>query len=65
VDRFTARETSSVTHEDRDRISLELAKRIASELPRRPAWVELAESNIDRWSERNAGSPSLLRCYGE
>lgn len=55
----------SVTHQDRDRISLELARRIAAELPNRPEWIDLARDNIERWSRRNADSPALLRCYAE
>jgi hypothetical protein len=52
-------------HDFQDRVSLEIARRIASELPVRPEWVKLARENLDRWSERNSGSMSLLRCYAE
>ncbi len=54
-----------MNHQDRDRISLGLARRIAAELPRRPEWIDLARANLARWSERNADSPGLLRCYAE
>jgi hypothetical protein len=52
-------------HELQDRISLEIARRIAAELPQRSDWIELAHENLDRWSTRNSDSPSLLRAYSE
>lgn len=52
-------------HEKNDRTSLELARRIASELPNRPEWIELAKQNLMRWKSRNAESPGLVRCYDE
>lgn len=52
-------------HDYQDRVSLELARRIASELPRRPEWVSLARENLDRWSGLNADAPGLLRCYSQ
>jgi hypothetical protein len=54
-----------VGHEYQDRVSLEMAKRIAAALPERPEWLALARENLDRWSARNAGAPRLLRCYDE
>lgn len=54
-----------MTHEYQDRCSLEMAERIASELPRRPEWIALARGNLERWSARNSASLSLLRCYAE
>lgn len=44
---------------------MEIARRIAAELPHRPEWLEMARANLDRWSHLNANSPSLLRCYSE
>jgi len=52
-------------HEYQDRVSLELARRIATGLPEHPEWLDLARTNLDRWSELNQGSPGLLRCYAE
>jgi hypothetical protein len=54
-----------MTHAYQDSVSMEIARRIAAELPRRPEWLDLARGNLDRWSRRNAGSASLLRCYSE
>jgi len=52
-------------HERQDRVSLELARRIAAGLAEHPEWVELARRNLDRWACRNSDSPGLLRCYAE
>ncbi len=54
-----------LTHEVHDRISRELAVRIAAELPGHPEWIEAAKANLRRWSWRNRGAPGLLRCYAE
>jgi hypothetical protein len=52
-------------HEYQDRVSLELARRVASELSRRPELIQHARDNLARWSERNKDAPGLLRCYRE
>lgn len=52
-------------HDYHDRVSLEIARRIASELPHRPEWLDLARANLDRWSRVNASATGLLRCYSE
>jgi hypothetical protein len=52
-------------HDHQDRVSLEIAQRIASGLAAHPEWLELARENLDRWSKLNSGSPGLLRCYAE
>lgn len=52
-------------HEHQDRVSLEIARRIASELPSRADWLELARQNLDRWSRLNRDAPGLLHCYAE
>ena len=52
-------------HEVQDRISLELARRIADGLPEHPEWIDLARANLEHWSRRNSDSPRLLRCYAE
>ncbi len=52
-------------HEYQDRVSLEMARWIAAELPQRPEWLSLARGNLARWSERNKDAPSLVRCYDE
>ena len=52
-------------HEYQDRVSLEMARRVAAGLRDHPEWLELARHNLARWSQRNQDSPSLLRCYNE
>jgi hypothetical protein len=52
-------------HETLDKISLEMARRIADGLHSHPEWIELAIANTERWSKLNHDSPSLLRCYSE
>jgi hypothetical protein len=52
-------------HEYHDRVSLEIARRIASDLPSRPDWITLARENLNRWSRLNRDSPGLLRSYDE
>jgi len=54
-----------VHHGYQDRVSLEIARRIASGLPNHPEWIEFARANLDRWAAINSGSPGLLRCYTE
>lgn len=54
-----------MSHAVQDRISLEIGQRVAAGLPTHPEWLDLARANLARWSQRNAGSPSLLRCYAE
>ena len=53
-------------HELQDRTSIQMARRVAEELSRRPEeTVAFAPENLDRWSQRNRHSPSLLRGYAE
>ena len=52
-------------HEYQDRVSLEIARRIAAGLADHPEWVELARNNLKRWSEQNQDASALLRCYAE
>ncbi|MBL8876815.1 MAG: hypothetical protein JNM86_13550 [Phycisphaerae bacterium] len=52
-------------HELQDRVSMEIARRIAADLPVRPDWIALARENLRRWTERNHDAPGLLRCYAE
>jgi hypothetical protein len=54
-----------MSHEYHDRVSMELARRIASELPRRKEWLDLAAANLKRWRMINADTTSLLRSYDE
>jgi hypothetical protein len=42
-----------------------MARRVASELSRRPELVQHAKDNLVRWSERNKDAPGLLSCYRE
>lgn len=48
-----------------DRVSLEMASRVAARLAKDPALVEHARQNLARWSARNHDAPGLLRCYRE
>lgn len=52
-------------HETHNQVSLEIARRVATELGRSPGWIEFARANLDRWSQRNADAPRLLACYRE
>lgn len=54
-----------MNHSDTDRVSLELARRVAEQLLWRPEVLELARANLTRWKRQNAACPSLLRCYSE
>lgn len=54
-----------MTHELQDAISLELARRTAARLRAAPSLLDVAQTNLSRWSRQNSGSPSLLRCYAE
>ncbi len=57
--------TAFMRHEFHDRVSLELAKRIAAGLPEHPEWLDVARDNLDRWARLNSDAPALLRCYAE
>jgi hypothetical protein len=48
-----------------DEVSLELARHVADRLRAQPELLAVARENLLRWSQRNAGAPSLLRCYAE
>jgi hypothetical protein len=52
-------------HESHDAVGLVIAQRIARDLGTHPEWIELAKSNLDRWSSRNRNALSLLSCYQE
>lgn len=52
-------------HGYQDRVSLELHRRIAAELPRRPEWIAQARDTLRRWSARYADSPGELRLFEE
>jgi hypothetical protein len=54
-----------VSHTGIDEASLELARQVASRLRAQPELIAIAQENLVRWSQRNAGAPSLLRCYAE
>jgi hypothetical protein len=54
-----------VGHEFQDQVSLELGRRVAAGLAKHPEWLELARTNLDRWSRQNHDAPTLLRCYLE
>lgn len=52
-------------HSETDEVSLELARRAADRLRAQPELLAIARENLIRWSQRNADTPSLLRCYAE
>lgn len=52
-------------HQYQDRVSLELARRVADGLDAHPEWLVLARENLDRWMQNNADAPGLVRCYAE
>lgn len=54
-----------MNHEYQDNVSLELARRVAEELPRRAEWIALARANLARWKQLNADAPRLVQCYDE
>jgi hypothetical protein len=54
-----------MNHDLQDRVSLELSFRVAARLRASAGPWAAARENLDRWSERNKDTPSLLRCYAE
>jgi hypothetical protein len=54
-----------MSHAYHDRVSLEMARRIAAGLPDHPEWLDLARTNLDNWTARNHDAPHLLRNYDE
>jgi len=54
-----------VNHSGIDEVSLLLARQVAERLRARPELLNVARENLSRWRQRNAHSPSLLRCYAE
>lgn len=52
-------------HEVQDRISFEIARRVAARLRQSPELVDFARANLARWRRLNADAPSLIRCYDE
>lgn len=54
-----------MSHAYQDRVSLEMGRIIAAELPNRPEWIAKARENLARWTRLNAGAASLVRCYDE
>jgi hypothetical protein len=63
--RINAVQYTAMSHDIHDQVSLEIARRIARDLPARPDWIELARANLARWRQINASAPGLLRCYDE
>jgi hypothetical protein len=54
-----------VRHDYQDRVSLEMARRVAALVAARPELIEHARANLARWSVQNKDAPGLLRCYQE
>ena len=46
-------------------MSMELSRATASGLEVHPEWIDVARANLDRWEQRNAHAPGLVRCYRE
>ncbi len=54
-----------MNHRRQDRVSLEIARRVAAGLADHPEWIETARENLSRWRRLNRDAPGLLRCYQE
>ena len=54
-----------MSHQKHDHFGLAFARRIADGLSAHPEWLVLAKDNLERWSQQNADSPTLLACYRE
>ena len=54
-----------MNHLETDKVSLELARRVAERLRGQPEVLDIARANLARRSRLNSASPSLLRCYAE
>ncbi len=54
-----------MNHIDLDQVSLTLGRRVAERLRRQPELLDVARSNLARWSRQNATAIYLLRCYAE
>ncbi|HWB53596.1 MAG TPA: hypothetical protein VG722_05365 [Tepidisphaeraceae bacterium] len=54
-----------MSHRISDAVSLEIARRISHGLANHPEWIELAKSNLNRWSRLNSEAPGLLACYAQ
>ncbi len=52
-------------HQDLDRVSLEVARRVAARLESHPELIEAARANLRRWIDRNSNAPRLLKGYEE
>jgi hypothetical protein len=52
-------------HEVHDRVSLEVARRVAARLETQPELIEEARENLRRWIQRNSHVPGLVRGYQE
>ena len=57
--------SAAVNHSGIDKVSLALARHVVERLRVQPELLEVARANLSRWKQRNADSPSLLRCYAE
>jgi hypothetical protein len=54
-----------VRHQVLDRISLEISRRIATQLSARPEWIDTARRNLLCWREKNKNAPRLVQGYDE
>ena len=52
-------------HEYQDRVSLEIARRVAARLRTDPSVLDIARQNLAAWRSRNADAPGLVRLYDE
>lgn len=52
-------------HDLIDKVSLEMAQRVARRLRSDPQLINVARKNLANWMERNGDTPSLMRCYRE
>lgn len=54
-----------MSHEVQDALSLDIARRVAARMNDSKEPLDPALANLDRWTKRNSGITSLLRCYSE
>jgi hypothetical protein len=52
-------------HEYQDRVSLEIARRVAARLRSDLSVLDIARDNLRRWNTQHQASPSLLACNRE
>jgi hypothetical protein len=49
-------------HDVVDRVSVEMARRVAARVRADPSLIKVAQGNLECWKKRHQDSPALLRC---